>query len=71
MIWALMSVIMLSLIIGVFVFWLWMLIDCLNRPDKKFKGKNDKLIWILIMIFFWILGSILYYFMVKRKKEKR
>ena len=50
-------------IIGIliFVFWLWMLIDCLRR---KFK---DKLLWVLVIIFAGIIGAILYYFLVKRK----
>jgi len=70
-VWAVFATLMIALIIGTSVFWLWMLVDCLSRPERKFKGKNDKLIWILLMIFFWVLGSILYFFMVKEKKGKR
>ncbi len=47
-----------------FIFWLWMLIDCLKRRMDKF----DKLIWILVLIFLHILGAILYYLLVKRRK---
>ncbi len=52
------------------VFWLWMLIDCLQRPDKNFpaKGSNDKLIWAVVLLLTNILGAILYYLMVKSKK---
>lgn len=47
------------------IFWLWMLIDCLQREFK------DKLLWVLVIIFVWILGAILYYFLVKSKKIKK
>lgn len=51
------------------VFWLWMLIDCLKRPDDKFAigGKDAKLIWILVIIFTGLIGALLYYFLIKRK----
>jgi hypothetical protein len=45
------------------VFWIWMLVDCLSR--KKFE---DKLVWVIILIFLNIFGAILYYFIVKNKK---
>lgn len=49
-------------------FWLWMLIDCLNRSDGKFKigGNNAKLIWILVIIFTWFIGALIYYIFIKR-----
>lgn len=56
----------IALAILVVVFWLWMLIDCLQR--KKFE---DKLIWVLVLIFLNILGAILYYFLVKSKERNK
>ncbi|MEM5836637.1 MAG: PLDc N-terminal domain-containing protein [Candidatus Aenigmatarchaeota archaeon] len=44
------------------IFWLWMLIDCLSR--KKFE---DKLVWVIVLLFLNIIGAILYYFLVKSK----
>jgi hypothetical protein len=38
------------------ILWFWALIDCVKR---EFKG-NDKLIWVLIIIFLPMIGSILY-----------
>ncbi len=48
--------------------WLWMLIDCLKRPDDKFAigGKYAKLIWVLVIIFTGFIGALLYYFLIKR-----
>jgi uncharacterized membrane protein YphA (DoxX/SURF4 family) len=48
------------------VFWLWMLIDCLMRD--KFQ---DKLVWILVLVFLHIIGAIIYYFLVKGKDKKK
>ncbi len=52
----------------VIAFWLWMLIDCLKRPDDMFKfgGNNAKLIWILVIIFTGFIGAVIYYFLIKR-----
>lgn len=51
-----------------FVFWLWMLIDCLKRPDDKFAagGNYAKLIWVLVIIFTWLIGALIYYFLIKK-----
>lgn len=56
----------LGLVIFGFVFWIWMLVDCLER--KRFE---DKLVWVIVMILLPLLGSVLYYFIVKRKDKKR
>jgi len=56
--------VIIGIFLFVFIFWIWMLIDCLQR---KFK---DKLLWVLVIIFAGILGAILYYFLVKRKKRR-
>ena len=57
----------------VVVFWLWMLIDCLKRPDNMFKfgGNNAKLIWILVIIFTGFIGAVIYYFLIKRTSSRQ
>jgi hypothetical protein len=52
------------LLFGLIGFWIWMLIDAIKR---KFKEDNEKLIWILVLLFANWLGAIIYYFAVKRK----
>ena len=48
-----------ALVIFQLVMWIWMLVDCLqNEPSTG----NDKVIWVLLMVFLGILGSLLYYF---------
>ena len=52
--------------IALFIFWLWMLIDCIKRDFTK---SNDKIVWILVIIFTQIIGAIIYYFVVKKKSR--
>jgi len=51
----------------IFIFWIWMLIDCLKR---NFKKENDKIVWVLVIIFLHIIGAIIYYFVVKVEDKK-
>ena len=38
-------------------FWVWMLLDCaINEPTDG----NDKLIWVLIILFAQVIGATLY-----------
>ena len=59
------------LIVICFIFWLAMLVDSLRRG---FKRENDKFIWVMVIVFTWIIGAVIYYFMVKAvvpAKKKR
>ena len=51
-----------ALCVLVFAFWIWMLIDCLKR---NFKNGNDKIVWVLVIVFLSVLGASIYYFVVK------
>ncbi|MEK6959272.1 MAG: PLDc N-terminal domain-containing protein [archaeon] len=63
LIWILFAVAML---VG-FVLWILMIIDAVQR---KFPNENDKVLWIIILVFIGIPGAILYYLMVKSKDKK-
>ena len=54
----------IGLIIFAFVFWIFMIVDVAKR---NFKKENDKIMWVLIIIFTGIIGSLIYYFLVKKK----
>ena len=60
---------LVAITIGVllFLFWLWMLVDCLKR---SFKNDYEKVVWVLVMIFLHILGAVIYYFVVKVGDKK-
>lgn len=42
------------------------LIDILK---SEFEG-NNKLIWVLVILFLWIIGAVLYYFIGRDQKIK-
>ena len=43
--------------LGGFIFWIWMLVDCAtNEPSEG----NEKLIWILVIIFTHPIGALIY-----------
>ena len=50
-----------QLVVSVFV-----LVDILK---SEFKG-NDKIIWVLVILFLWIFGAILYFFIGRKQKIK-
>jgi hypothetical protein len=55
----------LILFIAVFVFWIWMLIDCLQNP--RLQG-TDKLAWVLVVLFLHVLGAAIYYFIGREQR---
>ena len=60
----LISMILILLSIG---FWIWTILDLVKR---KFKNENDKIMWVLIVCLSGSIGSIIYFFMVKRYDKK-
>jgi len=68
------DLILLLFFFGVFVigilgtlFWIWMLIDCATKEPSE---GNDKVIWILVIIFTHFIGALIYYF-IRRPERKR
>lgn len=53
------------ILILLFAFWLWMLIDCVKREF------DDKALWIILLVFLNFIAAIMYYFIVKRKNLTR
>ncbi|HTB15346.1 MAG TPA: PLD nuclease N-terminal domain-containing protein [Bryobacteraceae bacterium] len=49
-------------------FWVWMIVDCVtNEPSVG----NDKLVWIIVIVFAQVIGAFIYYFVrhCKRLEE--
>ncbi len=65
-----MEIILILAAIVLLIFWLWMLMDSLKRPDDKFAigGNYAKLIWVLVIIFTGLIGALIYYFLIKKKE---
>jgi len=56
--------------LGLFVLWIITLIDCIRRDNKDFAfgGKDAKVLWILLLIFFRQIAPIIYYLLIMYKK---
>jgi hypothetical protein len=47
---------LVALLFG-FLFWLWMLVDCATKESSE---GNTKVVWIIIIVFTYIIGALLY-----------
>ena len=47
-------------------FWIWMIVDCATKEPSQ---GNDKIMWILIIIFTHWIGALIYFF-VRRPQRK-
>ena len=63
----LLMLLVMAIFVFLFVFWIIMIIDCVKR---EFKGENDKVVWILVLVFLGFIGAIIYYFVVKVNDKK-
>jgi hypothetical protein len=50
--------------LAAFAFWLWMLIDALKN---KSLSDNEKLVWVLVLVFTHFLGAVIYFFVGRRR----
>lgn len=41
------------------VFWIWMIVECATREPSQ---GNDKIVWIVIIVFTNWIGALIYYF---------
>jgi len=47
----------LLLTIALFVFWIWMLVDCIKNTRVS---DTEKIVWVLVIIFLHALGALIY-----------
>jgi hypothetical protein len=55
MIFALFAFVMVVL---AFVFWIWMLVDCIGNRRLT---TSEKVVWVLVIFFLHALGALIYY----------
>ena len=57
----------LFLVVGLLgtIFWNWMLIDCATKERNQ---DNEKIVWILIILFTHFIGALIYFF-VRRPRR--
>ncbi len=49
------------------IFWIWVLIDCLTKEPSE---GNDKVAWVLFILFVPLLGALIYYFVRRPERVK-
>ena len=59
------GLIVLAVGLGIFIFWIWALIDILK---SDFRDSINKLIWLLVVFFLYAFGALLYYFIGRKQK---
>ncbi|HEX3797308.1 MAG TPA: PLDc N-terminal domain-containing protein [Verrucomicrobiae bacterium] len=59
--------VLLALIAFAFVFWIWMLVDCIR--NENISG-TERVIWALVIFFTHCLGALIYFF-VGRSRSPR
>ena len=72
MIWVFFLMISIIMGMGLFIFWIIALIDCIKRDNKDFTigGEHAKLVWILILVLVRSITPIIYYLLIMQKKQK-
>ena|SRR2546421_726806 len=57
-------IVLVAILLGVLttIFWVWMLIDCATNKTLR---DNQKIGWILAILFTHLIGAIIYYFVVR------
>ncbi len=55
------------MLIGVLgtVFWIWMIVDCALHESST---GNDKIVWILVILFTHLIGALLYFFIRRPRR---
>ena len=49
-------------------FWIWMLVDCIKYESDE---GNNKLIWVLVILFTQLLGAVIYFFVQHRERLQK
>jgi LPXTG-motif cell wall-anchored protein len=62
----LLAMLFIPLLLAAFAFWIWMIVDCAtNEPSTG----NDKVVWIIIIVFAHVMGALIYYFVRRRQRQ--
>ena len=57
---------MVPLILFLLFFWIWMLMTAIQNKGLT---EGEKIAWVLVIVFFHLLGSLLYFFVGHPKRK--
>ena len=59
----------MTIILGLIAlgFWIWMIVDCANNEPVE---NNQRTIWIIVIIFTFVIGAIIYYITRKLPRDQ-
>ena len=55
----------LAFLVLIFIFWIWVLIDCATKEPET---GNTKVVWTIIIVFTYVIGAAIYFF-VRRPRR--
>lgn len=56
------------IVLGVFALPIWGIIDAALLPDSAWqRAEQNKIVWILVQVFLWTLGAIVYFIAIRPK----
>ena len=58
---------MIAVWVIVFIFWIYMIVDCARR---KFLNKTEKIIWIVVVVLGSWIGALVYLLVVRMNNPK-
>jgi hypothetical protein len=64
LLWIAFVILIFVLVIGGTILWIFMLIDLMQR---QFPNKDDKVIWLVILLFTHWIGALVYYYVGRKQ----
>ena len=58
------SIAVIIIAVFLFMFWIYMVADCVER---NFKKRTHKLLWLLLIVLLQAMGAFIYWIAVRRK----
>ena len=59
------TLVFITILLFSIVFWIWMLIDCVTKETDQ---GNNRLIWVLVIVFTHVIGALIYFFVRKQNR---
>jgi hypothetical protein len=56
--------------LAIFAVWIFALVDALTVPDDSMYRTGNKLIWVIVIVFTWIIGAVIYLLIGRPLRER-